>query len=457
MLSVVWRRRLREAFLWLVLAGILVAFGGFVFMTRSPDHPAFAWLAERPLVGPILDEARRPYLRRDRATAVRRAGGARAPASGDASSQGDGSPEFDTEWIGIGARIHSSPDGGAVLDVTQRLANYRVHSRQDPWIEIERFDGSRGWVDRSRPRDMTPPLGNAPEPPGPLRARPADPARLNLARDAMGPSARRLEIAGYEIWTDVEGRERLFGGLQVRLERAEGDYEALYGQRPVGKPAESLVLLARIEDYLSMQEQVRGLEGIRGSLGHAAGGLAVAAVGRRPRGEVESTVMHEVGHLLNRRALGPSLPAWLSEGLAEHFSGLGPALLRGERVERAARFRRVEGSMALYSGPRAGLRLLAERAQVGRLPDLRDLLEMDSDAFVRGPEAPIRYAAASFFIDFLLSEEALRDRFRAFLGDVAGGGDVDAAALASRLDRDWSFLDLQFNQWLVALDVEAGA
>lgn len=460
----VWRRRLREALLWIALAGILTGFTGFVLMTRRPDHPVFDWMAERPFVGPIFDELRRPYLRRERALArTNSERGTRSDLPADVDLEGDAlsrigrSPEVDTEWIGIGARIHASPEGGEVLDMTQRLANYRVRTRLGAWIEIEMFDGSTGWVDRSRPRDLRPPLGETPEPPGPLRARPADPARLKLAREAMGRAARRLEIAGYQVWTDVEGRAQLFEGLRARLERAERDYEALYGRRPVGEPAESLVLLARIDDYLIVQEQVRGLEGIRGSLGHAAGGLAVAAVGRRPRGEVESTVLHEVAHLLNRRALGPSLPAWLSEGLAEHFSSLGPALLRGERPERAAQFRRVEGSTALYSGPRAALRLLAERAQVGRLPDLQDLLEMDADEFVRGPEAPLRYAASSFFIDFLLNDSAFAGRFREFLDDVAGGGAVDAQSLSARLDRDWARLDLQFNQWLVALDLEAGA
>lgn len=436
-----------------MLLGILAVFVGFVAMTRRPDHAAFQWLAQRPVVGPVFDEVRRPYLRRE--------GGAnRREASSDSSSgttdHDDATSPIDTEWIGIGARIHARPDEATVLDITQRLANYRVQTRRGSWVEIELGDGSTGWVDRARPRDLTPPLGEATEPPGPLRARPADAARLDLVREAMGPSSRRLEIGGYEVWTDVEGRERLFEALGARLDRAESDYEALYGRRPVGTPAESLVLLATVDEYLAVQEQVQGLEGIRGSLGHAAGGLAVAAVGRRARGDVESTVLHEVGHLLNRRALGPSLPAWLSEGLAEHFSSLGPALLRGTRPERAARFRRVEGSTVLYSGPRAGLRLLAERARVGRLPDLRELVEIDADLFVRGSEAPLRYAAASFFIDFLLRDEALAERFRAFLDDVAAGGAVDAAALGGRLGRDWSFLDLQFNQWLVALDAQAG-
>lgn len=449
----VWRRRLREAALWLSLLSLLAGFVGFVAMTRLPDHRAFDWLAQRPVVGPMFDEVRRPYLRRDRAVA-RRARSAREAGAGDAATRREA---VDTEWIGIGARIHARPDQSEVLDVTQRLANYRVRNRRGSWIEIELVDGTTGWVDRSRPRDLTPPLGEAPEPPGPLRARPADPARLRLAREAMGSAVRRLEMAGYDVWTDVEGREGLFESLRNRLERAEEDYEALYGRRPVGEPAEALVLLATVEVYLVVQEQVRGLEGIRGSLGHAAGGLAVAAVGGRSTAEVESTVLHEIGHLLNRRALGPSLPAWLSEGLAEHFSSLGPSLLRGVRPEVAPGLRRVEGSTVLYSGPRAALRLLAEHARNGRLPDLRDLLGMDSDRFVRGPDAPLRYAAASFFVDFLLREEALAERFRGFLREVAEGGAVDAAVLGARLERDWSFVDLQFNQWLVALDVEAGA
>lgn len=450
---VVWKRRLREAGLWLAVLGGLGAFVGFVALTRQPDHPAFEWLAGRPVVGMLFDELRRPYLRRDRAieqNASRSGGASSRPA--DEPAQG----RVSTEWIGIGARIHAEP-GGAVIDMTQRLANYRVRSRQGSWVEIELFDGSTGWVDRSRPRDLTPPLGEAPEPPGPLRARPADEERLRLVLDAMGPGRREMKIAGYEVWTDVDGRVPLFDALRRRLRRADASYEALYGRLPVGVPAESLALLSDLEVYLEVQEQVRGLEGVRGSLGHTAGGLAVAAVGDRPVDEVVSTVLHEVGHLLNRRALGPSLPAWLSEGLAEHFSSLGPGLLQGERPERAARFRRVEGMAVLYSGPRASLRLLAERARMSRLPDLRELLEMDSDPFVRGPEAPLRYAAASFFVDFLLRDETLGERFRDFLERVAAGGGVDARALGEQLGRDWSLLDLQFNQWLVALDLEAGA
>ena len=88
----------------------------------------------------------------------------------------------------------------------------------------------------------------------------------------------------------------------------------------------------------------------------AAGLLASACASA----DVAATLIHELVHALNTRSIGPALPPWLDEGLAEDLSyaALGPGgeirtfELAGKRVE--------ERDRTLFMGPLAILKTMNE-------------------------------------------------------------------------------------------------
>jgi hypothetical protein len=166
---------------------------------------------------------------------------------------------------------------------------------------------------------------------------------------------------------------------------------------------------------------------------------------------VAATLVHELTHLANRRALGPALPPWLDEGLADDLAtasigaggGLDPTALGGS-VERA-------GSGVTYHGPRADLRRLSALAEAGDLPSLSRLTALDWEGFVLPARRDVHYPLAGFFVRFLLAGEggALREPFRDFLASVAAGESADGPALIRRLDRSWDSLQWSFELWLL--------
>jgi hypothetical protein len=175
--------------------------------------------------------------------------------------------------------------------------------------------------------------------------------------------------------------------------------------------------------------------------------------GDRPAAEVAGTLVHELAHLLNRRGLGPALPPWLDEGIADDLAqsdfSATDALLPGTLGGTVSR----QGGQIDLRGARASLLLVQRAAENASAPQLPRLLERDWDDFV-GAESEQLYAGSLFWVRYLLAGEggALASSFRTFLRGVAEGRPATPEELSLRLGRPWPHLELGYRAWLRSLD-----
>ena len=295
-----------------------------------------------------------------------------------------------------------------------------------------------------------PPLGRAVMPPLPLPAASPDPQRLAEARAAFGGEVRESTLGGYLFLTDIgdpallERAERVIGAL-------EAIYHERYGRRPVGTPREAIVLFSSALDYRRFQAGDRRLAGLTASTGLARSGMVATFRGLRQDHELLGTLVHELVHLLNRRAIGPALPSWLDEGLADD--------LGASRIDPDGRLWPGTWSRTLdaheneirISGGEAALRDLADvfgpdGSAPGRL-DLGAMLALEWEDFVAEPGAELHYAAAAAFIRMLLAAPAKSTVFRGWLATVSAGGSPAAEELRRALDRPWEELDHELALW----------
>lgn len=290
-------------------------------------------------------------------------------------------------------------------------------------------------------------------PPRPLPGRAPSPELLRRATEAL-EAGRQIVLGPYVTTTDVTD-EALLRRLDGLAREVEGAYQRRYGLTPVGEAREAVVLYRREADYRRLANEDSRIAALA-SAGHTSQGLVLLFAGGRTDAEVGATLVHELVHLLNRRALGPALPPWLDEGLAEDLA-----------MSRATAEGRLEtgtlGGSAIDAGDRIDLRgglaaaLTAQRAlDGGRLPRVQTLLDSHWEEFVNAGRDE-RYDAACFLVRYLLDGEggAMREAFRGYLAGVAAGGSVESEELRRRLDRPWPLLDLGWHAWLRSIDVRA--
>ncbi|HYH45181.1 MAG TPA: hypothetical protein VEG34_05800, partial [Thermoanaerobaculia bacterium] len=299
---------------------------------------------------------------------------------------------------------------------------------------------------------VAPDAGRAAPPQGikptrPVPARPPDSGRLARARRLLGADAVAGSLGPYVLYTDLRDPERLawLGRVAGRFEEA---YRVRTGRVPIGAPAEVVVLFAEEADYQSFQREERQLAPLA-SRGHSGYGIVALWDGGRSRLDLASTLVHELAHLVNRRSLGPLLPSWLDEGIADELAvceideegRILPGTLSGVRVK-AGRFYRVFGA-------RASLLALAQEMEEGRLPPLTRLHDLAWEEFV-GSEGGLHYIHAAFWIRYLWDGDggALAPGLLAFLAGVADGRPATGEALRGHLGRGWPELEAGFRGWL---------
>ncbi|MEO1087331.1 MAG: hypothetical protein AAFY88_24100, partial [Acidobacteriota bacterium] len=262
---------------------------------------------------------------------------------------------------------------------------------------------------------------------GPRLAPEPDPGALAAAGRHLQGGGREWPCGPYQLLSDVSEPELL--GLCGRL---AADLDAVYAERfgvdPVGEPRGAVILFRTLADFRDFAATSGGHAGHA----RASRGYLSLYVGDRSPEALAMTLAHELTHLVNRRALGASLPRWLSEGLADAIgdpatpAGLGPSTgLRGAEVAR---------------------RRVLEKED---LPDLRRLTELDAGSFDSRPDAR-DYEQSAVFIRFLLADAERRRSFHAFLRGVAGGESPDLDALIRHLGARGGAKDLdrQLRAWL---------
>ncbi len=301
--------------------------------------------------------------------------------------------------------------------------------------------------------ESTPPLGRGVAAPLPLPALAPSPARLAQARALLAARPQHVPeqiLGGYLLLTDL-AEPALVARAAAVVSSLEEVYFERYGRRPVGASREAIVLFEAEESYRQFQIGDTRLAGVTISTGFASGGIVATFRGTRSDDELLGTLVHELAHLLNRRALGPSLPSWLDEGLADDLGASSidsrGALLPGSwsrTLDRQAQELRI-------SGGEAALRDLAslygpDGGGAGRL-DLGAMLALDWEEFVAAESAELHYAVAAAFVRMLLAAPASRAIFRDWLTAVSLGASPAAEELRRKLDRPWAELDRSLALW----------
>jgi hypothetical protein len=303
---------------------------------------------------------------------------------------------------------------------------------------------------------VSPPLGSDPIPAIPLPGRAADPARLDEARSLFEAPPRELRLGPYQLLTDVHDRAQL-NALAKVVEQVEPVYRSRYQLDLAGEAAETIVLYRSEEAYRVLQgrsERIRGLA----SRGHVGWGLVVIYAGEGAQDAGLTTVLrHELAHVLNRRGLGPALPPWLDEGLADDLAGheLGPA--RETREAPLAAMRTIDGDRVEINGALASLDLLAKALASGAAPDLRSILALDWKSFMEEPQATLHYAASAWLVRYLLDQgSGLDRRFHAFLDRVARGACGEPDDLETALGRSWPEIESGWRAYVAWRALGAG-
>lgn len=310
------------------------------------------------------------------------------------------------------------------------------------------------WIDR-RAGSAAPPVTEETGPPGaaasepgrpparPPAGRPAsrpDSQALAAARRHLGQPLRETGCGGYRLLTDL-AVARIAPICSRAVAGLDEAYAALYGVAPVGRPAEAVLLFA---DEGSFRRFVSDDGGAAGYAGYAVGarGFAALAAGARSDDELASTLIHELTHLVSRRALGPDLPPWLSEGLAD---GVGDAATAAGLAEPRG-----------FDGVGFQVERLRGAYRLGRAASLERLVALRWGEF-DARTVSFDYEQSALLVRFLLAEEDLAPRFRGYLATLAGGERYDPAALGRRLGSSWSELDERFRTWIEGPESRFGA
>lgn len=412
---------------FLLIAGLL---GAWAWISNDPGSPFWDRATEWPVIGELVEKVRGLYWRPE--------GDAPAPSPRDGDER---SVEIVVEllppehtalpqiWLDPGARLHAAPDADSpVVATVETLSLVGYHAVEGRWHLVARTtmdDRVEGWVevvDVERARPV--PRGPETIPATPMAAVAIDPAhRARAAALMTAPVEGRC--GPFALLSDVRS-SRLDALCATLVPRIEAAYAERYGRVPVGEAAETVLAFADRPDFVAFVQRAseRGVEA-NGLASTAMGYVALAwddAEAERRSG----TLVHELVHLLNRRALGPALPPWLDEGLADDLA----EELAGSKLEAAA------------------WRLGMDRAGES-LPPLEQLLDLDTRAFYRG-RGYANYAQSLLVVRLLVEHPELRDGFLSFLDAVASGEVGDLELLASHLGLDAAGVEAIWQRWLAA-------
>lgn len=449
-----FRRWVREVLPWALLLVFLVTFGGLTWLTRHPDAEILLQAETWPAIGPLASAFRSKYS-------------APPPPQEPAASEWvverlreinvevPRRPDGDPMWLLPGAELRRRPDPQApVIETLDAVSNVVRLEQQGHWYKVYRH-GRNAWVYVENYAADGPPYGEEPEAPGPLPGRSPKAAELDAARQLLGEQATQRTFGAYTAYTDSRDAA-LLDSLDNLARRLEPVYVERYGRSPVGSAEAVVVLYRREEDYRQLRDQLRELAGLPASGHHSRGLIALYVGDRTPQG-VGSTLVHELVHTLNRRALGPALPPWLDEGMADD--------LASSRITSDGRFVvdelngqvRPEDGHVVISGALGALLDLRRAQRAGRLPPVAKVMALDWQRFVRSTDIGLHYDVSAFWVRYLMQGQSARHRegFKRFLDGIAAGESVQPDALLVQLGTDIRLLEAGFRSWLEFLAQDA--
>jgi hypothetical protein len=231
----------------------------------------------------------------------------------------------------------------------------------------------------------------------------------------QGPRLSSFASEHYIIHTDMD--DALAREMMRELELCYGEFSRRLSMfeglgRPGSEDPFNVYLFSRHTDYISFT----------GGEFPNTGGLFVSrkralAVYLEDQGreQLRKTLRHEAFHQFAYEKIGPGLPVWINEGLAQLFE-------EGIRVDEGLRIGMV---------PPDRLRQLQHDISSGRLIDFETILKLNDDAWSRTladrGRAATQYTQAWAMVHFLIfaqdaSGNAIyRERFNSMLRDIADG------------------------------------
>ena len=351
-----------------------------------------------------------------------------------------------------------------------------VRSRCGAWVEIV-YDGLRGYF---LPGDAyIPPLDIGVTASVGVTADSFE-ERLADVRSAMNDRARETRLGPWTTVTDAPDKD-LAPLARVAAHLAEAFTER-YGLRVETPGEQAVALFTNLKDYRTFLELGGYPNALRTRVGgvdlsarsHVEGGIVGTSLRDGPK-LARIHLVHELTHLLQRRAFPGPLPRWLSEGMAEDLAWC--------RVDEAGRLQlgSIQGLFFMKGGvqidvdsqgPSAALDDYVYRLHAsGEGPSVRVLLE-EGDAhlgpvqggFLRGVSRQA-VTASALLVRFLLDGErdlstppspigatkmgAPATRFRGFLASVAAGGSSGADAFFAAVGTDARALQKSFDAWVL--------
>jgi hypothetical protein len=230
-----------------------------------------------------------------------------------------------------------------------------------------------------------------------------------------GGAGRTFETANYRVTTDLPAS--LAGDVMEELERCHADYaRRLAGLTPpnhlAGRGRSDVRLFAREPDYHA--HHGHGATNSAGLFNPNTGELS-GFLGGGGMGELKRTLRHEAFHQFASERLGPGLPVWVDEGLAQVFENgvrQGDQLLMGQV-------------------PPSVLRLVQNLTRRGWLIEFETMLRFDrrtwNHKMLDLPTGRAMYGQSWAMVHFLVyargsdGSPLYRDRFNSYLRDVARG------------------------------------
>jgi hypothetical protein len=361
----------------------------------------------------------------------------------------------------VGMRLREQPDPRSLQLVTVDSAtDVELLERDGDWMMV-RFGAWRGWVHPNEPRPPAPLVVDRPVADSLVATDPdrRHRARLLEAAEILGLPPEPVEFGSFRLLTDVDD-ERLLDRLRGIALTLADLYWGRFSLEPGAAPHGDIVLFRDEADYRTFE----GVDSEVASLavaGHSIGSLAVTFVSQRSADETAVIWVHELTHLLNRKALGAVLPPWLEEGLANDLSfsridrmgRVEPGTLGGEIDAVRIPVQTGRGPSTFYSftisGATAALLGLAEAQRRQQAPRLVRLTHLDRRRFFAPEEREMNYSTAGWAVRFLLDADAeLTGHFHAYLERLGRGADHDPDLLADRIGASWGDLQRRFEAWV---------
>lgn len=412
-----------------LLLGAALALWG-AWLTGHPDSRSLEWVARWKPAAPWVERFRASFVRSEPPASE-----PRHPAAPEVVVVPVAPEDYDARprvWVPEGLELHAEPDETAeVIRRQGATSNLVVVERRAEWYRVRGPGASaqEGWVHLTG-HDSGGARAAGTLPAAPLPAVAPDAETIAAALSRMNVEARRLPCGGYLLVTDAD--PSLWHGLCERVVAPLDEaYERVLGIAPTGQPAEAIFLFAEPAAFRSFAVEVSGVQS--GYAGHARVARGYLALPVGPVGPTVRTLVHELTHLVNRRALGPALPRWLSEGTAD---------LLGDEATPAG-LGTVRGILGA-EGEMQRLQAAYQARLVGSVERLVGLGVGEFDATVPSWD----YEQSAFFVRYLLADASRAGAFRAYLRGLSTGAPYDPDDLRSLLGVDWGSLDRDFELWV---------